>query len=318
MQGMKAWLADKQPSFVGILQSLKTTKTTGGMIPLTNEASKPELQRHLSMNYTTSNIKLSFLIQQTTACDNHPSQSLALLTSRQTLTILSFYPLPVIFEVLLAMFIANVAHGLHSCQGTFEVVSCSNECNCSLVIVCSCAIYLVVPVQTTTFKQTSNTPSILYKSLETCMVTSTTWAESMKIFWYSMSLILGVFDQQEMHMVFVNTCWTLATFPRFKLQRQGSPSFDRPQFPGAFGFGFREIPEKATFATWRWTHEKGPCDPTRFKKKTSLWKWTSLKKKVTGTKRLCEVDVNITPYVHHGLGESVHQGNIPKDSAGTF
>ena len=150
LQGMKAWLADKQPSFVGgYCQSLKTTKTTGGMIPLTNEASKPELQRHLSMNYTTSNIKLSFLIQQTTACDNHPSQSLALLTSRQTLTTLSFYPLPVISEVLLAMLIANDAHGLHSCQGTFEVVSCSNVCNGSLVW---CAIYLVVPVQTATNK----------------------------------------------------------------------------------------------------------------------------------------------------------------------
>lgn len=251
------------------------------------------------MIYTTSNIKvilLSFLIQQTTACDNHPRQSLALLTSRQTLTTLNFYPLPVISEVLLAMFIANVAHGLHSCQGTFEVVSCSNECNCSLVIVCSCAIYLVVPVQTTTFKQTSNTPSILYKSLETCMVTSTTWAESMKIFY--MFLILGVvFDQQEMHMVFVKHLLNLGDFPKRSNCNGRGRRLWSPALPRAFGFGFREIPEKATFATWRWTHEKGVFVTPQDSRKTSLWKWTSLKKKVTGTKRLCEVDVNITPCV---------------------
>ena len=54
MQGMKAWLADKQPSFVGILQSLKTTKTTDGMIPLTKR--QVELSFKDMYQWTASNL----------------------------------------------------------------------------------------------------------------------------------------------------------------------------------------------------------------------------------------------------------------------
>ena len=57
-----------------------------------------------------------------------------------------------------------------------------------------------------------------------------------------MSLILGVFDQQEMHMGFRQHLLNLGDFPKIQTATAGVAAVDRPQFPGHLVLGFAKFP----------------------------------------------------------------------------